>query len=494
MKKNFYVTTPIFYVNAAPHVGTAYTLIASDCIARFKEMQGFNVHFLTGTDEHGQKVERKAQELSLTPIQHADKTHVSFLELCQALNISNTDFIRTTEDRHKNYVKDIWQQVEKNGYIYKDKYCGWYSVRDEAFYDEKELIDGKAPTGAAVEWVEEESYFFRLSDFEEKLLKFYEENPSFIEPKSRKNEVISFVKGGLKDLSVSRTTFSWGIPVPNDEKHVMYVWFDALFNYISALQNSEELKEFWPCDVHIVGKDILRFHAVYWPAFLMATGLPLPKKVFAHGWLTNEGQKISKSLGNVIDPFKVAEDFGVDYLRYFLMREITFGNDGDFSENALKTRVNAELVNKIGNLSQRVLTFICNKLKGKLPDLSDLFSRDEELLAMASNSYEQYCNHMENLNFKNAIECITMLADSANEYIDHNPPWNLIKSESTIEQAKNVLGVLCEVIRQIAVMLMPIVPASAEVMLKNLNLTPEDYENLKLELIINKPQIVFPRI
>ena len=338
----YYVTTPIYYVNDKPHIGHAYTSIACDVLARFLRIDGAEVKFLSGTDEHGQKVEKSAAEKNVSPQELADENSEHFRELLKHLNISNDDFIRTTEERHKQGAQAFWKEIQKNGHIYLDKYSGWYSVRDEAYYQESELIDGKAPTGADVEWVEEPSYFFKLSAFEDKLLDLYEANPAFIAPESRRNEVISFVKSGLKDLSISRTTFKWGVPVPGDEDHVMYVWLDALTNYITALGYPFKT-DFWPANLHMVGKDILRFHAVYWPAFLMAAGVELPQRIFAHGWWTNEGQKISKSLGNVIDPFEIANEFGVDQIRYFLMREIPFGKDGDFSREKLITRINSDL-------------------------------------------------------------------------------------------------------------------------------------------------------
>lgn len=362
MNNTYYITTPIYYVNDVPHIGHAYTSVASDVIARFMRLSGHEVMFLTGTDEHGQKVEKAAIDKNIDPQKFTDQTSQSFRHLMTAMHISNDDFIRTTEERHKKAVAIFWQKLLDNGSIYEGFYEGWYAVRDEAFYDESELTADKlAPTGAAVEWVKEPSYFFNLSKWQDKLLEFYEANPDFIRPISRRNEVISFVKSGLKDLSVSRTTFNWGIKVPNDNKHVIYVWLDALANYISALgypdQNSNYGK-FWPANLQVVGKDILRFHAIYWPAFLMAAEIPLPKTIMAHGWWTNEGQKISKSLGNTIDPIKLIEEFGVDQVRYFLMREITFGADGNFARSNLITRINSELSNKIGNLLQRTTSFV----------------------------------------------------------------------------------------------------------------------------------------
>ncbi|MCL4167767.1 UNVERIFIED_CONTAM: hypothetical protein GTU68_053409, partial [Idotea baltica] len=356
MNKKYYVTTPIYYVNGAPHLGHAYTTVSTDALARFKRLDGYDVMFLTGTDEHGQKVEKAASVKGVDPQSFTDECSEIFKSLLTKLSVKNDDFIRTTEPRHKDYVKNIWKQMIENGDIYLDKYSGWYAVTDEAFYAESELIDGKAPTGAVVEWVEEESYFFKLSKYQDKLIEFYEANPGFIKPESRRNEVMSFVKGGLRDLSVSRTSFNWGIDVPNDEKHIMYVWLDALFNYLSAI-DTDDKKDFWPCDVHVVGKDILRFHAVYWPAFLMSVGIELPKCIFAHGWLLVDGAKMSKSVGNVVDPVALVDEYGVDYMRYQILKEMPFGNDGSFSKNTFITKVNAELCNNIGNLIQRVVSF-----------------------------------------------------------------------------------------------------------------------------------------
>ena len=358
--QHFYITTPIYYVNDRPHIGHAYTSVACDVLARFKRLSGCKVKFLTGTDEHGQKVEKTAAA-GMTPQALADANSQHFRDLTALMNISNDDFIRTTEQRHKAGAQALWKKMEHGGHMYLGSYSGWYSVRDEAYYQESELAGGKAPTGADVEWVEEPSYFFRLSAFQDKLLEYYSAHPDCIGPQSRRNEVISFVKGGLRDLSISRTTFSWGIPVPGDKKHVMYVWLDALANYLSALgypDNTPDLKIFWPADLHMVGKDILRFHAVYWPAFLMAADLPCPKRIFAHGWWTIEGEKMSKSLGNAIAPADLVSEFGLDQTRWFLMREVPFGNDGNFSRERLVTVINSELANNIGNLVQRTLSMV----------------------------------------------------------------------------------------------------------------------------------------
>ena len=495
--KKFYITTPIYYVNDSPHIGHAYTTLAADVIARFMRMDGYDVHFLTGTDEHGQKIEKSALASGVEPQKFTDEVSERFRALAKILNISNDDFIRTSENRHKEVVKEIWLKMLANETIYLSKYDGWYSVRDEAFYDESEIVDGKAPTGAPVEWVEEPSYFFKLSHFQDKLLEFYEKNPNFIAPESRRNEVLSFVKSGLKDLSVSRTSFKWGIPVPNDESHVMYVWLDALFNYYSAVKTNE-LDHFWPTDLHLVGKDILRFHAVYWPAFLMACDLPLPSRLFAHGWWTIEGEKMSKSLGNVISPNDLVESYGVDYTRYFLMREIPFGNDGNFSKDSLALRVNSELCNNIGNLAQRVLAFINKNVNASLAEGSTETQDDLQLIENGYKLIEKIRNHMSSQAIHFAIEEIVRYGSSANEYIDRNAPWNLKKTDQ--ERMKTVLNTLTEVIRIIAVLLKPFIPGAADKMLNNLGIECNSFDDLgahkrlKTGTTLPQPQIIFARI
>jgi methionyl-tRNA synthetase len=385
MQKNYYITTPIYYVNDVPHIGHAYTTLACDVLARYKRLTGYTVKFLTGTDEHGQKVEQSAQKAGITPLDYATKYSAHFQRLAKTLNISNDDFIRTTEPRHKQAAQALWHKLEANGFIYLGSYAGWYSVRDEAFYQESELVNGKAPSGAPVEWVEEPSYFFKLSAFEQPLLDYYAKHPDAIAPKSRYNEVLSFVKGGLKDLSISRTSFAWGIPVPNNEKHIMYVWLDALANYLTAIgypdEQSPDFKNFWENVTHVVGKDIVRFHAVYWPAFLMAAGLHLPQRVYAHGWWTNEGQKISKSVGNVIDPYALIDTYGLNAVRYFLLREVPFGQDGDFSHTAMIRRINTDLSNDLGNLCQRVFSQVFKNCEG-INDSVRLEINDASLLTI----------------------------------------------------------------------------------------------------------------
>lgn len=495
----YYITTPIYYVNDKPHIGHAYTSIACDVLARFMRTDGKDVKFVTGTDEHGQKVEQSAAKFNTTPQALADENSEHFRNLLGAMNISNDDFIRTTEERHKQGAQAFWKELEKNGFIYLDKYAGWYSVRDEAYYQESEIVDGKAPTGADVEWVEEESYFFKLSAFEDKLLQFYEDFPDFIAPDSRRNEVISFVKGGLKDLSISRTTFKWGVPVPGDEKHVMYVWLDALTNYITALGYPFKT-DFWPANIHMVGKDILRFHAVYWPAFLMAANMELPKRVFAHGWWTNEGEKISKSVGNVIDPFALAEEFGVDQVRYFLMREIPFGNDGDFSRDKLIARVNAELANNIGNLAQRTLAMVAKNCDGVV-EKGSFMESDKKLLAFAFVHADKVRNEiMHHQHFSRALELIGQIASRANEYIDATEPWRLKKEDP--ERMKTVLYTLAECLRRIGLLLQPFVPEAASNLLDQLAVPKENRlfhmvgagQAIKSGTKLPDPFPIFPRI
>lgn len=487
----FYITTPIYYVNDAPHIGHAYTSIACDVMARFRRLSGAEVKFLTGTDEHGQKVEKAAEAAGSDPKSFVDKNSARFRDMAAMLGISNDDFIRTTEKRHIEAVQSFWKMLEKNGQIYLGKYAGWYSVRDEAFYAESELVEGKAPTGAPVEWVEEPSYFFKLSEWGERLLKFYGENPGFIGPDSRRNEVISFVKGGLKDLSVSRTTFKWGIPVPGNETHVMYVWLDALVNYLSALGfPAEGYKAFWPASLHMVGKDILRFHAVYWPAFLMAAGVDLPSRIFAHGWWTNEGQKISKSLGNVIDPHELVASFGLDQARYFLLREIPFGNDGDFSRARLSERVNAELANNIGNLAQRTLTLVQKNCDGRVPESGALEADSLDFAGFAALMNEQ--------RFDLALEKLVQAGSRANEFIDREAPWALKKTDP--KRMGEALYALAEALRKIALCLQPFVPSSAAKMLSMLAV-PEEKRSFAFfdsALLpgtpLPPPEAVFPRL
>ncbi len=501
--RKYYLTTPIYYVNDVPHIGHAYTTLACDVLARFKRLDGFDVLFLTGTDEHGQKVEKAAEAVDMEPQAFTDKVSQNFRDLLPFMNISNDDFIRTTETRHKAAAQAIWHRLMKNGHIYLDKYSGWYSVRDEAYFSEGELVDGKAPTGAPVEWVEEPSYFFDLSKWETKLLQFYKDNPDFIAPVSRRNEVVSFVSSGLRDLSISRTSFNWGIAVPDDEKHIMYVWLDALTNYITATGFPDEeqnlYRKFWPASLHMVGKDILRFHAVYWPAFLLAADLEPPKRVFAHGWWTNEGQKISKSLGNVIDPVQLVETFGLDQVRYFLMREVPFGNDGDFSKSGMVNRINSDLANDLGNLCQRVLSFVyknCNatvpKNMGFTPDDSKLITHAYEILPKLREDYNSQL-------FNVALERVWGLVAASNKYIDEQAPWKLRKTDP--DRMHTVLYTLLETIRCIGILLQPIMPGSSEKILNQLALDTSkrsfaalnSNDGLEAGTSLQKPNPIFPR-
>lgn len=504
---NFYITTPIFYVNDVPHIGHAYTSIACDVVARFMRLAGKNVKFLTGTDEHGQKVEKSATKNGVDPQEFVDNNAIVFKKMMESLNISNDDFIRTTEDRHKKSVSDFWRKLEKSGNIYKGKYSGWYSMRDEAYYAESELTEDKlAPTGAPVEWVEEESYFFALSKWEDKLLEYYEKNPDFIWPKSRRNEVISFVKGGLNDLSISRSSFKWGISVPGEDSHVIYVWLDALTNYISALgypEKSDDFNKFWPAAAHVVGKDILRFHAVYWPAFLMAAGIELPKSIISHGWWTNEGQKISKSVGNVIDPFGLVDEFGVDRVRYFLTREVNFGNDGNFSRENMFTRSNTELSNKIGNLLQRTASFTYKNCNKQIPnitnqDLDEIYK--SEIFQELFSKIEDNITQMNAFNINKVLDNIISITDQANVFIDKQAPWNLKKTDP--KKMEKILYTLLEIVRYIAIMMQPFTPSSAEKMLDQLNISKSERSfsslnknfALKSGQQILEPFPIFPRL
>ena len=505
-KPSFYITTPIYYVNDVPHIGHAYTTLACDVLARFKRLDGFDVMFLTGTDEHGQKVEKSAQAAGVAPLEFCDKVSARFKDLAEAMNFSNDQFIRTTEDRHKLSVQELWRRLVSKGYIYEDKYAGWYSVRDEAFYAEKELQEGEggkklAPTGAPVEWVEEASYFFKLSAMEDKLLELYKNQPDFVMPKTRLNEVKSFVEGGLLDLSISRTTFNWGVPVPDNDKHIMYVWIDALTNYLTAVgfpdEQAEDYKKFWPASVHMVGKDILRFHAVYWPAFLLAADLPLPERIFAHGWWTNEGQKISKSLGNVIDPFELIETYSLDAARYFMLREVPFGNDGDFSRSAFVTRCNADLANSIGNFAQRSLSMINKNCDGVVPTPGDLTEADTSFLAGIDTLLDKVRPHMDNQAFHKAFETIWTQVAAADVYINDQAPWTLKKTDPA--RMETVLYVCAEAVRQLAILMQPIMPDSTDKLLSQINVTDRSFESLGADhriaagTEVPKPQGVFPR-
>jgi len=508
MNKTYYVTTPIYYVNDVPHIGHAYTTLACDALARFKRLDGFDVKFLTGTDEHGQKVEKSAEAAGVPPQEFTDRVSQNFRDLADFMEFTHDDFIRTTEPRHLSACQDIWKRLKEAGDIYLGSYAGWYAVRDEAFYGEDELktVDGKkiAPSGAEVEWVEEPSYFFRLSAWQDRLLAYYNANPDFILPKSRRNEVLSFVNGGLQDLSISRTTFKWGVPVPDDEDHIMYVWLDALTNYITATgypdTNSSDYQKFWPADLHMVGKDILRFHAVYWPAFLMAAGLEAPKRVYAHGWWTNEGQKISKSLGNVIDPHDLVNKYGLDQVRYFMLREVPFGNDGDFSHRAMIGRANGELANDYGNLAQRVLSMIFKNCDATMPEPGAFTGDDEEMLAAAYGLLDTARERIDVQAFHEVLESIWVVIRKANAYVDAQAPWKLKKEDP--ERMRTVLYVLAECVRNLALLTQPFMPGASAKLLDQLCI-PEDARTfasfgkehaLQGGFTLEKPEGVFPRL
>ncbi len=465
-KAPFYITTAISYPNGKPHIGHAYELIATDAMARFQRLDGREVFFLTGTDEHGQKMQQTARAEGITAQELADRNTAEFQAMTTLLNASNDDFIRTTEKRHHACVQDLWRRMEKNGDIYKDSYAGWYSVRDEAFYaeDETELrADGLryGPQGTPVEWVAEESYFFRLSKYQDRLLAHYEANPDFIGPAERRNEILSFVKSGLKDLSVSRTTFDWGIPVPGDPAHVMYVWVDALTNYLTATGwiDGGPRAKFWPANIHIIGKDIIRFHAVYWPAFLMSAGVPLPERVFAHGFLLNKGEKMSKSLGNVVDPVNLVQHFGLDQVRYFFLREVSFGQDGSYSEEQIGIRINADLANGIGNLASRSLSMIVKNCDGRIPEMGTLTETDQAMLDQADAMLAVAREEMNRQMIHKALAAIIATVSEADRYFAGQEPWALKKTDPA--RMATVLYVTAEVVRQIAILLQPFVPASA---------------------------------
>ena len=501
MSAHYYLTTPIYYVNDKPHIGHAYTTIACDALARFKRLDGYKVKFLTGTDEHGQKVETAAANAGIDPLTFTDGGSQNFRDLASAMNFSNDDFIRTTEKRHRKACQALWKRLLDKGHIYLGAYEGWYSVRDEAFFTETEVKDGKAPTGAPVEWVEEPSYFFDLSKWQEPLLKYYEEHPDFIAPSARRNEVMSFVKSGLRDLSVSRTSFKWGIPVPDDDSHIMYVWLDALTNYITAAgypdTDSEDFNSFWPADLHMVGKDILRFHAVYWPAFLMAADLPLPKRIFAHGWWMNEGQKMSKSLGNFIDPYDLIDKYGLDQVRYFCLREMPFGSDGEFTHIAIVNRINGELANDFGNLSQRVLSMIAKNCDGKVPIHGDFNDADKTLMGAAAGLLGSIRQSYDAQAFNKVLDQVWQVVGDANRYVDEMAPWSLKKTDP--DRMATSLYVLADTIRVLGVLMQPIVPDSASKMLDQLALGDDErkFAALETRLVpgteLPRPSPVFPR-
>ncbi len=488
MAKNFYITTPIYYPSGKPHMGHAYSSIVADIFARFKRLDGFNVLFLTGTDEHGQKIEKEAKKNNKDPKTFCDELSETFRSLTKILNLTNDDFIRTTEKRHHQSVIDIWNKLINSGDIYLDKYSGWYSVSDEAFYDEDEIeekygIKISKTSGSQVEWLEEESYFFKLSAWQDKLLKFYDENKKFILPSSRRNEVIQFVKKGLKDLSISRTSFSWGIPVPKNEKHVIYVWLDALTNYISALNypdtNDNKFKNFWPADVHIIGKDILRFHAIFWPAFLFAAKLPLPKRVFGHGWILSDDKKMSKSLGNILDPLEIIDKYGIDQLRYYLVKEVSLGNDGSISLDNLKNCVNNDLANNYGNLCQRVFTFLKKNCDNKIPKGKKFIEVDKKLISNLKDSLPKLKSLMDNQDLNEYIKMVVNFSFEANKYFNDSEPWAIKKKDT--ERMNTILFTIVEQIKNISILLNPIIPNSTIKILRTINISQNDINISKIQ-------------
>tara|TARA_Y100000780_G_scaffold227004_1_gene242101 strand:+ start:285 stop:1817 length:1533 start_codon:yes stop_codon:yes gene_type:complete len=508
MNKHYYITTPIYYPSGKPHMGHAYSSIISDVFARFKKIDGYNVHFLTGTDEHGLKIQRASEENKMKPLEFCNKISKTFKNLCKILNLSNTDFIRTTEDRHKKSVQHLWKELEKSGDIYLSKYSGWYSVSDEAFYNENEIEtkDGEkvsVNSGSRVEWVEEESYFFKLSKWQDKLLDYYEKNPNFILPQSRKNEVVSFVKSGLRDLSVSRKSFSWGIKVPSNEEHVIYVWLDALTNYISALKypdiSNELYNNFWPADVHIIGKDILRFHAIYWPAFLLAAKIPLPKRVYGHGWILSGEEKMSKSKGNILDPLEIIDNYGLDPLRYYLIKEVSFGNDGNISKEKLEDCINSDLANNYGNFCQRVTAFAEKNCDSKVPDSVEFNDQDKNILDNFSNNIKTLRSYIDDQKLNSYVNFIVNVLFDANKYFNDQEPWN---KKNDKKRLNTIIYTSLELIRKISIMLYPIIPSSSIKSLGVFNIKEKDilfdtikeHKYLKSNSKIDRVDILFKKI
>jgi methionyl-tRNA synthetase len=512
MADPFYITTAISYPNGRPHIGHAYEAIAADVIARHQKARGRDVRFQTGTDEHGLKMAQKARELNVTPQQLASEMSQHFIDMCDTLNVDFDVFLRTTEPRHHAASQALWRRMETAGDLYLDRYEGWYSVRDEAYYDESELIEGEggdklSPQGTPVEWTVEESWFFRLSKYAEPLLALYRDNPQWLQPASRRNETMRFVEGGLRDLSVSRTSFDWGVKVPGSENHVMYVWVDALTNYLTGLgfpQETEEFSKWWPADLHLIGKDIVRFHAVYWPAFLMSANLPLPKQVFGHGFLLNRGQKESKSLGNVTDPLDLAERYGVDVLRYFLMREVAFGQDGSYSAEAIVTRANAELANSFGNLAQRTLSMIYKNMDGVLRADVEASSADDELETLVRANIRSMQASFDGLNFSVGLENWMNAVFACNQYVDEQAPWALRKTDP--ERMAGVLMTLFRCVRDLTIAVRPVVPDSADRLLDQLGIPADGRHYAVLDhgawftdlaaggFAVAQPVGVFPRL
>ncbi len=503
MRTKFYITTAISYPNGPPHMGHAYEAIATDAIARYHRLAGEDVFFLTGTDEHGMKIARAAEKAGMAPQDYVDGMAANFIDMCARLNISQDRFIRTTEAGHHACAQDLWTRMEANGDIYLDRYEGWYSVRDEAFYDEKELVAGEggeklSPEGTPVEWTVEESYFFRLSAYQEKLLKLYEEQPDFIQPASRRNEMANFVKGGLRDLSISRTSFNWGVPVPNAPDHVMYVWLDALSNYLSGVgYPNENYQERWPADLHVIGKDVVRFHTIYWPAFLMSAGIELPKAVFGHGFVLLDGQRMSKSQGNVVDPLALAETYGRDQLRYFLLRDVPFGGDGSYSEAAIVQRSNSDLANDLGNLAQRCLSMIAKNCGGVIPEPTPPIKLDSVLEMDMSNLPNQVDRAMRANAIHIALEAIWKMVGDTNAYFAKREPWALKKTDP--EAMGSVLYRTADIVRRLAILAQPAIPEGAGRLLDQLGVSPMDRDldalvkSLKPGTVLPTPEGVFPR-
>nr|WP_306266732.1 methionine--tRNA ligase [Pararhizobium sp. IMCC3301] len=506
-KKTFYITTAISYPNGAPHIGHAYELIATDALARFKRLDGFDTFFLTGVDEHGLKMLKTARDLGITTQELANRNTARFQDMAAVLNASNDDYLRTTEPRHHAASVEIWKRMAAAGDIYKHTYSGWYSVRDEAYYGEDEVTSGEdgiklGGQGTPVEWVEEDSYFFRLSAYQDRLLAHFEAHPEFIGPDERRNEVVSFVKSGLRDLSISRTTFDWGVTVPDDPEHVMYVWVDALTNYLTATgfpDENDARARFWPADVHVIGKDIIRFHAVYWPAFLMSAGLALPKRVFAHGFLFNRGEKMSKSVGNVVDPFSLVDIYGLDALRYFLLREVPFGRDGSYSHDAIVARMNADLANDLGNLAQRSLSMVFKNLDGALMTPSTLTEADNVILEQARALLPECREAMDVQAPHNALNAIWNVVSEANRYFAAQEPWALKKTDP--QRMSDVLYVTAEIVRRVAILAQPFMPDAATRLLDALAVPSEERsfaalgaaDTLTSGTTIAKPEGIFPR-
>jgi len=508
MNKTYYITTPIYYPSAKPHMGHAYSSIIADFFARFKRIDGHQVHFLTGTDEHGLKIQRAAENRGVDTLKFCEEISKNFKDLSKTLNLSNTDFIQTTENRHKESVQYLWNELIKNDDIYLSKYSGWYSVSDEAFYNDDEIedIDNKKvaiSSKSPVEWVDEESYFFRLSKWEKPLLDFYEKNPDFILPETRKNEVISFVKSGLKDLSVSRKSFSWGIKVPNDDQHVIYVWLDALTNYISALDypniKSDLFKKFWPASVHLIGKDILRFHAVYWPAFLLAAKIDLPLKVYGHGWILSNDEKMSKSKGNILDPLEIINQYGLDPLRYYLIKEVSFGNDGNISQEKLEDCINSDLANNYGNLCQRVTAFTIKNCESKIPEKIEFQKDDLDILNKYNNNLDKIRSKIDKQDINFYIDYIINSLFEANKYFNDQEPW---KKKDDIVRLNTIVYTTLEIVRKISFLLFPIIPYSSLKALKIFNLSEKDIDFTSIGSndfltkgnSINKIEILFNKI